>query len=297
MINIPAYLRTLCLCMLGICAATEITFAQTSDAPRAEATATTANIMPITRTLTSADGRTIDVTILSKSATAIKAARADGKEFEIPLNNLSGVDRAFVTALIEPAHRQLTAFLYYDDRYLTDKGKPSIGKMLENAGFKVTCGGWGKPVDRDGIKISENTILLEKLSDLELRKFDVVWINGELGWYDEIPQRRINEANTRQGIRLLKLLADGKLMVWRSEIKPYKPSFITGNGEVYNKKNNLAKEASKPYFTIEANTFFYNDSVTEYRKEDNSYFRSSTHPEILDQIMDNLKKRIPQLSK
>ena len=52
--------------------------------------------LPITHTLTSADGRKMEVTILSKSETAIKAKRADGKECEIALDKLSAADKAFV---------------------------------------------------------------------------------------------------------------------------------------------------------------------------------------------------------
>lgn len=59
------------------------------------------NTLPATRTLKSVDGRTIDVVIVSKSPTAIKAKRANGKEFEIALDKLSDADRAFVAGLGE----------------------------------------------------------------------------------------------------------------------------------------------------------------------------------------------------
>lgn len=68
------------------------------------------NTLPAARTLKSADGRTIDVVIVSKSATAIKAKRTDGKEFEIPLDKLSDADRAFVAGLGEaPVDKSLEA--------------------------------------------------------------------------------------------------------------------------------------------------------------------------------------------
>jgi hypothetical protein len=59
------------------------------------------NTLPAARTLKSVDGRTIDVVIVSKSATAIKAKKADGKEFEITLDKLSDADKAFVAGLGE----------------------------------------------------------------------------------------------------------------------------------------------------------------------------------------------------
>lgn len=70
----------------------------------------TGTTLPATRTLTSADGRTIDVVIVSKTPTSIKAKKADGKEFEISFDKLSDADKAFVAGLGEaPVDKLLEA--------------------------------------------------------------------------------------------------------------------------------------------------------------------------------------------
>ena len=60
----------------------------------------TSPITPTARTITDTSGRKIAVTIVEKSATAIKAKRtSDGKEFTVELVKLSADDQAFVGAL------------------------------------------------------------------------------------------------------------------------------------------------------------------------------------------------------
>jgi hypothetical protein len=109
----------LSLCVLGICAATLITFSQTNETPVTQEAAKAENVMPVGRTLTSADGRTIDVVITAKTATGIKAKKADGKEFELGLDKLSDADKAFVASLktqpplrFEPEKSQHFTFNY-----------------------------------------------------------------------------------------------------------------------------------------------------------------------------------------
>lgn len=56
--------------------------------------------VPLRRTLTSAEGKTLDVTILSKDAETIRVRKeVDGKEVDIPLKSLSKEDREFVSGL------------------------------------------------------------------------------------------------------------------------------------------------------------------------------------------------------
>ena len=57
-------------------------------------------VTPTTRTITDSGGRKIEVTIIGKSATGIKAKRtSDGKEFSVELAKLSADDQAFVGGL------------------------------------------------------------------------------------------------------------------------------------------------------------------------------------------------------
>ena len=60
----------------------------------------TSPVTPTTRTITDSGGRKIEVTIIEKSATGIKAKRqSDGKEFTVELAKLSPDDQAFVGSL------------------------------------------------------------------------------------------------------------------------------------------------------------------------------------------------------
>ena len=60
----------------------------------------TSPVTPTTRTITDTSGRKIEVTIIGKSATGIKATRkSDGKEFAVELAKLSADDQAFVGTL------------------------------------------------------------------------------------------------------------------------------------------------------------------------------------------------------
>ena len=67
--------------------------------------------MPVKRTLTSADGRTIDVVIIAKTETGIKAKKADGKEFELTLDKLSDSDAVFVAGQVEAPIKKMTALV------------------------------------------------------------------------------------------------------------------------------------------------------------------------------------------
>ncbi len=55
---------------------------------------------PAEHTITSADGRSLDVTIVGRTETGIKAIRqSDGKEFEIAFDKLSTKDQDFVNSI------------------------------------------------------------------------------------------------------------------------------------------------------------------------------------------------------
>ena len=69
-----------------------------------ETPAATKNTLPAVRTMTAADGRKLEGTILSKDATSIQFRRTtDGKEFMLELSKLSAQDQAFIDTLHAPA--------------------------------------------------------------------------------------------------------------------------------------------------------------------------------------------------
>jgi hypothetical protein len=58
---------------------------------------------PADRSITDSQGRKMEVTLQSKTATSIKFVRkADGKEFDLPLEKLSVEDRTFIATLTNP---------------------------------------------------------------------------------------------------------------------------------------------------------------------------------------------------
>ena len=58
---------------------------------------------PADRAITDSQGRKMEVTLQSKTATSIKFVRkADGKEFDLPLEKLSVEDRTFIATLTNP---------------------------------------------------------------------------------------------------------------------------------------------------------------------------------------------------
>ena len=64
----------------------------------------TKNTLPAVRTMTAADGRKLERTILSKDATSIQFRRTtDGKELMLELSKLSAEDQAFIGTLQAPA--------------------------------------------------------------------------------------------------------------------------------------------------------------------------------------------------
>lgn len=91
----PSKIRRILLCLAGLLLTSLTGFSQGSTP--------TATGMPVPRTLTSADGRKLEVTLLEKTATAIKAKRAsDGVEFTLELAKLSADDQAFIAGLAVP---------------------------------------------------------------------------------------------------------------------------------------------------------------------------------------------------
>jgi len=111
-------------------------FAQDSPTPPAVTASTaTATMLPAPRTLTDTTGRKLEGIILSKDATSIKFRRPDGKEFDLPLANLSKADRAFVSnAEVKKPHRvEFTGGLVTYGRHLIFRNKEGIIAIEINA--------------------------------------------------------------------------------------------------------------------------------------------------------------------
>jgi hypothetical protein len=286
----------LSLCVVAGIAATLASFSQTSEPTVAPtiAIALTAQTMPVARTLTSADGRTIEVTILSKSDTAIKAKKADGKEFEIALDKLSDADKAFVAGLTSPPVKQLRVLLIGKD--------PTLQEKLKKAEFEIVGPSEYKEVtDKNGVKKSSTIIYLEKMTDADLKHFDVIWVtcwNSACYSLSNAKGESIKTVTdeTTQTERLLKLLADGKLVVWECSFRTTKMNFIK-NGGGDRVKNGFGYQQDKPYIKTQDNTIFYNWILEKWDAATGGTPLVSSNPEILDQVIIEVKKLILYPSK
>jgi len=202
--------KTAVLCVLGICAATAITYADTSDTPKAEVAATAENVMPVGRTLTSADGRTIDVVITAKTATGIKAKKADGNEFEIRLDKLSDADKVFVANLVEPAKKKPRVLYMGSHQGAAPKHTELIVEKLKTAGFEVhieTSVGAKLPTGKS-TRIWPG---IDKMSDQEIQAYDVIW-------EDAGPRKRLlTLIPTYQGAIVMKEIGNNSLKDFLSD--------------------------------------------------------------------------------
>lgn len=252
------FIRSFSLCIMILCSGTLITFSQTNDAPATQEAAAAENVMPVKRTLTSADGRTIDVTILSKSYTAIKAARADGKEFEIALDKLSDADKAFVAGLVDAPVKKMKALVTGKLERLTTR--------MEKAGFEIT-------------KLN-TTKELQTISDQNLETFDaIVLVDDRLVPYIDAIQRD----------RLIKLTNDEKVIAWRHYYKTDKrdlikkktaPCLFKGSGEMRDQE---------PFIDVQGNAIFYS-----WTKSNDKTGGEIPDDAIFDQVVVELKRLIQQ---
>ena len=277
--------KTAALCVLGICAATAISYAQTNETPITQtATAPNPNMMPVSRTLTSADGRTIEVVITAKTPTAIMVNKADGKKFEIALDKLSATDKAFVAGLVEPPFRKMRVLTIGDIRPLTEKMKPTE--------FAIT-------------EVYE-TNALQKLSDQELESFDAIIVTREgcsRKWSAGLGNTPIEKWSDVyiQRDRILKLTDQGKVVAWRSYHKIDKkeliatkeqPERVTGKGERLNET---------PFVDVQGNAIFFSwtsethDRQSTRKNEDSE--GEIPHPEFLDRTIVELKRLVQKQAK
>lgn len=273
----------LSLCLVAGIAATIAGFSQAptekSEVPAATAPApanagtTLPLTLPTPRTLTSTDGRTIDVTILSKTDTAIRAARADGKEFEIPLDKLSDADKAFVAGF---NNRSLTVFLYQRDSKITES--------MEKAGFKVTTAGGTR---------AESTSFMQKLTDEDLNKFDLICVSEGINtsW-----KNGYKEEDAAQADRLLKLMMAGKPTMWINRLRISKKQFIQDKGvyvkEQYSSNGYRGYESARPYCEVDGNVVFYNSSHSKWDTEKKSVVTLDRKPEIQEEAIQRAKELV-----
>jgi hypothetical protein len=235
-------------------------FSQT-PAPAPAPLPKTGTTLPVTRTLTSADGRTIDVTILSKSAMVIQAARADGKEFEITLDKLSDADKAFVAGLVEAPVKKLKALVIGKLEKLTTR--------MEKAGFDIT-------------EVASHQDLTS-MSDQKLESFDAI-----VGTADD-PEP---SSDPIQSGRLLKLTNDEKIIAWRHYYKTDKREFIKNRMAPCLFKGKGQMRDQEPFINVQGNAIFYS-----WTKSNDKTGGEIPDYSIFDQVVVELKRLIQQKAK
>lgn len=225
-------------------------------------------VSPTVRTITDAGGRKIDVTIIGKSPSSIKAKRtSDDKEFVIELGKLSEDDRAYISGLTVTPVKKFTVLLTLGDEPLK--------ALLEKSGFDVTTPGEERySKTPDGKSVSSGLAFLAKISDAELQAFDLIWVNRWSGGW--LP----GGVNSQEGDRFRDLVVTGKKMVWIRTWQVSKVDFLNG---VVDRTSGRAK--SKTYIRCEENVIFYWDKIDDWDEKEDRRVVLERHPEILEQTV------------
>ena len=221
--------------------------------------------LPVQRTLTAADGRKMDVTILSKDAASIKVRRADGKEFTLELTKLSADDQAFLagpTAPVAPAAPPVkrTALLLGFDETKT---------QLEAAGYVVTKAPTEKlKEDRAGTPVAreQTHTTLASFTDDQIKGFDLVWA------YSKGQDKTVE--------RLTKLVANCHVVVWREERDRTRELLIKNQEKPY-KPYRLAPA----YIKTDGNVVFYSTKSIQWDPKTKNFETLEEHPEIEGQAI------------
>lgn len=237
--------------------------AATEPPPATATAAAPENTLPMARTLTSADGRKLDVTILSKSATAIQC-RVGDKEVAIPLDKLSADDQAFVAGLANmptASNKKHTVLLACKDtKEAPTDIQVNIAEVLEKIGYTVT--------------ICDD---LNKYTDEEIKKFDVIWFG--------------NKENERE--RFIDFIPEGKLVVYMNSSFPCDP--ITYNQLLTKKWSPLSEESpaymKKPFVKYDKGIIFYSQIQIDFRNFKKNKSPCTKDPEILGKVIEEIKKR------
>jgi hypothetical protein len=146
--------------------------------------AASANTLPAPRTITDTKGRAMEGVIVSKTDKAITFERSsDKKRFEIQLDTLSDTDKAFVAGLVEPPVKKLRVIFFAEETADSRLAE----KKIKEAGFDIQV---EKKVvitqNIPGDVYNERWPILEKLSDDEIKAYDVIWMEASMR------DRRIN---------------------------------------------------------------------------------------------------------
>ena len=252
------------LLSLAMVAAMATTSGFSQDTPPPAASTT----LPAKRTLTATDGRKIDVTITEKSNTAIKGMTANGKAFDLPLAKLSAEDQAFIAGLAAAPVKKPTVLL------VEDKQRPVLD-LLEKAGFAVT----NLPFEdikemtvtdkQQPIEVKDSLSIISKMTDDEIKKFDVIWINGVI--------QRV-KSTTKD--RIIDLIPTCKVVVWKRDWSIPRDKFI----ELKSKgEHELAR--TQPYVKSDKNLIFYYDWSGQHNSAEKQEF-----PEFREKAIEEAKK-------
>lgn len=243
------------LCLTAIALLTGILFG-------AEPTST----LPTARTVTDTTGRKLEGTILSKDADSIQFRRtSDGKKFDLPLAKLSADDQTFVAGLVV---KKPTVLLVEDPR------RP-VAEMLEKAGFAVTSLPFENIKEmtvtnkQEPIEVKDSLSTISKMTDDEIKKYDVVWINGH------IQHVKLTVKN-----RIIDLIPACKVVVWN---RSWWIKFDDYIGKVSGDGHELARTI--PYVKSEKNLIFYYDVSDQYKSPDIKEF-----PEFREKAVAEAKK-------
>jgi hypothetical protein len=263
------FIRTFSLCLLAGFSATLVSFSQTIETPVIQEAALTAQfVMPVARTLTSADGRKMDVVILSKTATGIKAKRTDGKEVELTLDKLSDADKAFVSGLVvSPVKKPTLLYIGYDEKPGTIlKINDLIVEKLKTAGFEVHIELKVSTKTPEGRSTSSWPGIENMLND-QIKAFDVVWEQSG-------PRERLLAIYpTYQGVMVMHEVGDHNLK-----------DFLADRGKsIFN---------AKPHVEVNDNLvrYDYRTSTWEKKDEGGTYKHGPIQPEFIDKAIAETQK-------
>ena len=206
--------------------------------------------LPVQRTITSADGRKLDVIITNKTATAIKVKTTAGKEFTLEIAKLSTDDQTFVAGCKAPA--AIGKKILYATNF------PNVGDVanieaLRNTGYEVTLayvprnGDKNPNVPNDHNDIYDQgghqklTTVFTNLYAANLADYDILWSADPSGW-DQYGLTLMRSANKLD----LAVIVNSRRRLTRN---------FLAEGE-----NVKVKDEGEPtYILVEKNFITYND--------------------------------------
>jgi hypothetical protein len=140
-----------------------------------EAPVVVAPTMPVERTITNTEGKSLDGTILSKTESTISyEIKASRKKVDIKLDQLSAEDQAFIATLVDKKNAKPTVLFLLSQDY---EETTEVRTWLANNGFDVKiglirAGGYGPTSYR--MPGSVTYVTIDPMDTLD--QFDVIWI-------------------------------------------------------------------------------------------------------------------------